>query len=58
MKKLLFNIIGILSKDPRAVQVSSNTGEDTVSQKKEKKSKDSLFSCPSNSPEDFKLVLL
>lgn len=58
MKKLLFNIIGILSKDPRAVQVSSNTVEDTVSQKKKKKSKDSLFSCLSNSPEDFKLVLL
>lgn len=39
MKKLLFNIIGILSKDPRAVQVSSNTVEDTVSQKKKKSQK-------------------
>lgn len=38
LKKLLFNVIGILSKDPCAVQVSCNRTEDTVRKKKGQKS--------------------
>lgn len=34
LKKLLFNVIGVLSKDPCAVEVSCNRTEDTVGKKK------------------------
>jgi len=40
MKKLLFNVIGVLSKDPCAVQVSCNVTEDTVRKKKIKESQE------------------
>lgn len=40
LKKLLFNVIGVLSKDPCAVQVSCNRTQHTVSGEK-KRSKES-----------------
>lgn len=49
LKKLLFNVIGVLSKDPCAVQVSCDRTEDTIEKKKGKNVKrvaGILFSCP------------